>query len=215
MNVSNKNALIMVDVQNDFCPGGNLAVQNGDEVVALANQLQPHFHLVIATRDWHPQDHSSFASNNPGHHAGEVIELNGISQVLWPDHCVQNSKGAELHPDLDTSRIDKIIFKGTDKEVDSYSAFFDNAHSHSTGLMDYLREHQVTDIYIMGLATDYCVKYSCQDAARLNLKTHVIVDACRGIDLQPGDIQKALHELQQLGVEIVSVKDILSSAQKL
>jgi nicotinamidase/pyrazinamidase len=210
MTAKNKNALIMVDVQNDFCPGGNLAVPEGDAIVALANQLQPHFHLVIATRDWHPQDHSSFASNNPGHSIGEVIMLNGISQVLWPDHCVQGSRGSEFHPQLETSRIDKVIFKGADKAVDSYSAFFDNAHDRSTGLMDYLQEHQVTDIYILGLATDYCVKYSCQDAARLGLKTHVIVDACRGIDLQAGDIDRALDELQGMGVEMVSAKDILS-----
>ena len=208
---SSKNALIIVDVQNDFCPGGNLAVPDGDAIVELANELQPHFHLVVATRDWHPQDHMSFASNHPGHNAGEEMILGDMPQVLWPDHCVQNTPGAEFHPRLDTTHIDKVIFKGADKTIDSYSAFFDNAHLRSTGLMDYLQEHNVTDIYIMGLATDYCVKYSCLDAAKLGLKTHVIVDACRGIDLQKGDIEKAMDEMRQLGVEMVLAKDILSA----
>lgn len=206
----NKNALILVDIQNDFCPGGNLAVPDGDAIVPIANALQPYFDLVIATQDWHPQDHKSFASNNPGHHVGEIITLNNIPQVLWPDHCVQNTKGAEFHADLDLSHISKIVHKGVDNVVDSYSAFFDNKHLRSTGLAGYLREHEITDIYIMGLATDYCVKYSCLDAATLGLKTHVIVDACRGINLQPNDVDTALEEMRLMGVEIIQSRDVLA-----
>lgn len=199
----------MVDLQNDFCQGGSLAVPGGDEVVSLANALQPHFDLVIATQDWHPADHTSFAANHAGSQVGEVIDLDGIAQVLWPVHCVQNSKGSEFHPQLDVKRIDKIVHKGADRLIDSYSAFYDNAHLRATGLADYLLEHGVEEIYIMGLATDYCVKYSCLDAAQLQLKTHVIVDACRGIDLQAGDIEKALSEMKSVGVDIVYSKDLL------
>jgi len=201
----------MVDLQNDFCQGGSLAVPNGDDVVFLANQLQPHFHLVIATQDWHPANHTSFASNHPGHTVGEVIAIDGVEQVLWPDHCVEGTPGSAFHPALNTSHVNKIVYKGSDKTIDSYSAFFDNAHLRSTGLCDYLLEHGVHDIYIMGLATDYCVKYSCLDAAKLNLNVHVIVDACRGIDLQEGDIAKALQEMQQVGVKIVNMEEVLAN----
>ncbi len=204
-----KTALIMVDVQNDFCLGGSLAVPDGDAIVPLANQLQPHFSLVIATQDWHPSDHMSFAINQPGHAVGDVIMVDNVEQVLWPAHCIQQTKGAEFHPLLETSRVDKIVYKGSDRMIDSYSAFFDNEHLRSTGLADYLQEHGVEEIYIMGLATDYCVKYSCLDAAKLKLKTHVIIDACRGIDLKPGDMDKAIAEMRAVGVEIVEMKDVL------
>jgi nicotinamidase/pyrazinamidase len=206
---SSKTALVMVDIQNDFCQGGSLAVPGGDEIVSVANALQPYFDLVIATQDWHPQDHTSFAVNHTERKVGEVIDLDGIAQVLWPAHCVQNTKGAEFHPQLELKRIDKIVHKGADRLIDSYSAFFDNAHVRSTGLADYLQENGVTEIYIMGLATDYCVKYSCLDAAQLELKTHVIVDACRGIDLQGGDVEKALVEMRSVGVDIVYSQDLM------
>jgi nicotinamidase/pyrazinamidase len=207
--IPNKTALLLVDIQNDFCPGGSLAVPGGDEVVNLANALQPHFDLVIATQDWHPGDHTSFAVNHTNRQVGEVIDLNGVDQVLWPAHCVQNTVGAQFHPRLETQHIKKIVHKGADRLIDSYSAFYDNAHLRSTGLSDYLSEHCITEIYIMGLATDYCVKYSCLDAAQLNVKAHVIVDACRGIDLQSGDIDKALAEIQNAGVDLVYSKDLL------
>jgi nicotinamidase/pyrazinamidase len=207
----NKNALILVDIQNDFCPGGSLAVPEGDKIVPIANALQPHFHLVIATQDWHPRDHMSFAANHQGQKPGDVVSLNGIPQVLWPVHCVQNSRGAAFHPDLDLTHVNKIIYKGMDRTVDSYSAFFDNQQLRATALADYLLEHGVSDIYIMGLATDYCVKYSCLDAAALSLKTHVIADACRGIELQSGDIDRALKEMREMGVEIVNSRDILAT----
>jgi nicotinamidase/pyrazinamidase len=207
--VTHKNALILVDIQNDFCPGGSLAVPAGDEVVAIANALQPHFDLVIASQDWHPADHVSFAANHQGHRAGEVIQLDGLSQILWPVHCVQGSVGSDFHPALDQSHLDKIVHKGADSLIDSYSAFFDNAHLRSTGLADYLAEQGVKSIYLLGLATDYCVKFSCLDAVHLGLDVHLIMDGCRVIDLQPGDIDKALEEMRQAGVKIINAKDIV------
>lgn len=204
-----KKALIMVDLQNDFCRGGSLAVPGSGEVVPLANQLQPYFDLVIATRDWHPTGHVSFASSHPGQKIGDVIMVGNMSQVLWPDHCAQGSQGAEFHPKLDTSRVDKYIYKGTDKTIDSYSAFYDNAHLRATGLGDYLQEQGVEEIYIMGLATDYCVKYSCLDAANLGFQVHVIEDACRGVELHSGDIKEAIREMQSVGVKRVTVRDII------
>jgi len=202
-------ALIMVDLQNDFCPGGNLSVPDGDAVIPLANQLQKKFERIIATKDWHPKDHVSFASNHPGKREGDVIIMDGIEQTLWPNHCIQYTHGSEFHPSLETSKINKIILKGMDKTVDSYSTFFDNAHLRDTGLAAYLKENHITDIYIMGLATDYCVKYSCRDAVKLGFNTSVIVDACRGVELHEGDIANALEEMRNEGVKIVYTPDVL------
>lgn len=204
-----KKALIMVDLQNDFCRGGHLAVPGGDEVITLANQIQPHFDLVIATQDWHPHDHMSFAINHPDYGIGDVIIVDDIPQVLWPEHCIQQSKGAEFHPELETQHIHKIFHKGIDKKIDSYSAFFDNAHKRKTGLGDYLREENVSDVYIMGLATDYCVKYSALDAIHQGFNVFVIKDACRGVELNPGDIEHAYAEMQAAGVHFISVKEVL------
>lgn len=198
----NKKALLMVDLQNDFCAGGNLAVPGGDEIISLANQLQEQFDIIIATQDWHPNDHFSFAINHPQRQAGEIIDLNGIMQILWPAHCVQNTKGAAFHPRLDTQKINKIFYKGTDYKVDSYSAFFDNAKLHSTGLADYLRDLQVDTLYIMGLATDYCVKFTALDAISLDFNVYLIEDACRGVELHTNDI--AINEMQAAGVKIIS-----------
>lgn len=205
----NKKALIMVDLQNDFCQGGSLAVPEGDAVVAIANRLQKQFDLVVATQDWHPSDHMSFASNNAGHRIGEVLSINGIPQVLWPNHCVQESIGAQFHPQLATGHIHKIIHKGTDKRVDSYSAFFDNAHHATTGLDVYLRDLGVTDVYIMGLATDYCVKYSSLDAIKLGFKVFVVLDACRGVGLKSDDIERAVAEMRAAGVNILNSEDLM------
>lgn len=202
-------ALILVDLQNDFCKGGSLSVPDGDAVIPIANKLQSYFDLVLATQDWHPEDHMSFAANHPDRRVGDVIVVDELSQVLWPNHCVKNSKGAEFHPDLDTHQIRKIFHKGTDKKIDSYSAFFDNAHKRYTGLADYLRSEQVEDVYIMGLATDYCVKYSALDAVHLGFNVYVIEDACRGIDLHPGDIAKAYDEMRAAGVHVLHSKDIV------
>ena len=197
-----KRALLLVDIQNDFLPGGALAVARGDEVVPVANAVQSRFELVVATQDWHPANHGSFASQYEGKKPGDLIELAGMPQVLWPDHCVQGSFGAEFHRDLDRSRIAKVFRKGTDPEIDSYSGFFDNGHRKSTGLGDYLREQRVTDVYLLGLATDYCVRWTALDAVQLGFKTHVIADGVRGVELTAGDIAKAIDEMRAAGVAI-------------
>jgi nicotinamidase/pyrazinamidase len=199
----NKTALILVDLQNDFCHGGSLAVPDADAIIPMANDLQAYFDLVIATKDWHPRDHASFAANHPDKKVGDIIMINGIEQILWPVHCVQDTKGAEFHPDLNTSLIEKIFYKGCDRNIDSYSAFFDNAHQRATGLADYLHAEEIKSIYIMGLATDYCVKYSCRDAVNLGFNTFIVEDACRGVELQEGDIKAALNEMSAEGVEII------------
>jgi nicotinamidase/pyrazinamidase len=206
-----KRALILVDIQNDFVPGGALAVRDGDKVVPVANRIQPAFDLVVATQDWHPANHGSFASQHPGRKPGDVIDLNGIAQVLWPDHCVQRSKGAEFHPGLDRTRIAKIFQKGVDPAIDSYSAFFDNAHRRGTGLAEYVKSQGVTTIYIAGLATDYCVKFTALDARTLGLETYVIEDACRGVNLQPGDSAAAIDQMRAAGVHVIS-SDALAAA---
>lgn len=211
--MSEKKALLIVDLQNDFCEGGSLAVPEAASVIPIANQLQRYFEVVVATQDWHPSDHMSFASNHAGGKIGEEININNLSQVLWPDHCVQHSKGAEFHPQFDTHRIDKIILKGIDKNIDSYSAFFDNAHLRSTGLGDYLRDQKVSEVYIIGLATDYCVKYSTLDAIHLGFNTYVIADGCRGVDLKPGDVDNAYQEMQSAGAKILHSKDIISKSE--
>jgi nicotinamidase/pyrazinamidase len=169
----------------------------------------PRFPLVVATKDWHPRNHRSFASNHSGKKAGEVVELNGNDQILWSDHCIQNTPGAEFHSDLNLSPIAKVFLKGTDPEIDSYSAFFDNLHRKATGLGDYLKEKGVDEVYLLGLATDYCVKYSALDAAQLGFKTFVIEDACRGIERHPGDIEAAFCEMEQAGVRRTPSREIL------
>jgi nicotinamidase/pyrazinamidase len=201
-------ALILVDLQNDFMPGGALEVPEGDQVVEVANLLAARFSLVVATQDWHPRDHNSFAANHPGHEIGEVIELNGLSQVLWPVHCVQDSLGAELVRDLDRQLIHKIIRKGTERDIDSYSTFFDNGHRHATGLRDYLVERDVGHVYLMGLATDYCVKFSALDAVRLGFAATVIEDGCRGVELDEGDVAGAMREMRKAGVQFAFSSDV-------
>ena len=198
-----RTALIIVDVQYDFVPGGALAVGEGDRIIPIVNELQKQFDLVVATQDWHPADHASFASQHPGHKIGDVIDLDGLPQVLWPDHCVQRSRGAEFHHDLDRTRIARVFQKGVDRHIDSYSGFFDNGHLRGTGLAEYLKSEGVTHVFICGLATDYCVKYTALDARALGLATTVIVDACRGVNLQPGDVDAALAEMRSAGVKTV------------
>jgi nicotinamidase/pyrazinamidase len=196
-------ALIIVDIQNDFLPGGALAVPGGDEIVPVANKLQRRFDLVLATQDWHPPDHGSFAANHPGKKPGDRIMLDSIEQILWPVHCVQNTRGAEFAPSFDTKRIAHVFHKGIDPKIDSYSTFFDNAHRRSTGLADYLQGRGIKNIYLLGLALDYCVKYSALDARQLGLNAHVILDGCRGIDLQPRDLDRAVDEMKRGGVTIL------------
>jgi nicotinamidase/pyrazinamidase len=201
-------ALIIVDLQNDFLPDGALPVPRGDEVIPLANELQRNFELVLATQDWHPPDHGSFAANHPGKKPGDRIMLDGIEQILWPVHCVQNTHGAEFAPSFDTSRVARVFHKGIDPKIDSYSTFFDNAHRRETGLADYFKKRAINEIYLMGLALDYCVKYSTLDARHLGLNTRVILDGCRGIDLEPGDIGRALDEMKRVGAVLLKSSEL-------
>jgi nicotinamidase/pyrazinamidase len=207
------NCLILVDIQNDFCPGGALAVPAGDEVVAAANRLQPLADLVVATQDWHPADHGSFAVNHPGRKPFELGELGGQPQVLWPAHCVQGTRGAEFHPRLDRTRIARVFPKGTDRAIDSYSGFFDNDRRHATGLGDWLRAQGVGEVLVCGLATDYCVKATALDAVRLGLRTSVVTDACRGVGLKPTDVDDALAELRRAGVRLVTSAELAAKTR--
>lgn len=205
-----KKALILVDIQNDFIPGGALAVAGGDEVIMVANAAMRHFDHIIATQDWHPTDHKSFASQHEEKKPGEFIELNGQLQILWPDHCVMNTWGAKFAPGLDTGSITKVIQKGMNKEVDSYSGFFDNAQNHPTGLMDYLRSQEITDLYIMGLATDYCVKYTALDARKLRFSTNLIIEGIRGVEVNPGDCDAAIEEMKKVGVKVINIDMLMT-----
>jgi nicotinamidase/pyrazinamidase len=196
-------ALILVDLQNDFVPGGALAVRQGDQVIPIANKLANQFNLVIATQDWHPANHASFAANHPGKIIGDMIDLNGLPQILWPTHCVQNTRGAEFVPTLDKTKITKVFQKGTDPAIDSYSGFFDNGHRKRTGLADYLSDQSVKDVYVLGLATDYCVKFTALDAHQLGFNVFLIEDASRGVDLNPGDVNRAIEEMKKAGITIL------------
>lgn len=208
--ISTKRALILVDIQNDFVAGGSLAVPQGEAVVAVANELMPYFDAVVATADWHGPRHGSFAATWPGRAAGDVIELGGLSQVVWPVHCVRRTKGAAFVDGLNTFGIDRVFRKGTDDEVDSYSGFFDNAKRRSTGLAEHLRWQEVGELYVMGLATDYCVKATAIDAAQLGFKTYLILDGCRGVDLRRGDVERAIEEMKAAGVRVLASEDILT-----
>ena len=201
-------ALILVDLQNDFLPGGALAVAQGDEVLPVANRVQQEFDLIVATQDWHPADHASFAVNHAERQPGESIELDGLPQILWPVHCVQDTPGAEFAAALDTSRIAQVFRKGTDPRIDSYSGFFDNGHRKSTGLGAYLRQQGVNEVYVLGLATDYCVKFTALDARHLGFRTRLIADACRGVNLQAGDVDRAVAEMRAVGVDIINSEAI-------
>lgn len=198
-----KEALILVDLQYDFCPGGALAVEGGDEVIAVANAQMEKFELAVATQDWHSGNHGSFAANHLWRKPGQVIDLHGLPQVLWPIHCVQGSFGAELVDELNQAGITRIFQKGTDPDIDSYSGFFDNGRRKSTGLGEWLREQGVETVYVMGLATDYCVKHTALDALSLGFETFLIAEGCRGVNLEPGDVDRALAEMQAQGVVLV------------
>lgn len=202
MQLSNRAALIVVDVQNDFCPGGALAVAEGDAVVPLINRILPRFDVRVFTQDWHPSDHLSFAANHPGAVPFGTTEMPYGEQVLWPVHCVQGTKGAAFHPDLDARAADVVIRKGFRQEIDSYSAFFENDRTTPTGLSGYLREREVDAVWLVGLATDFCVNFSAQDAARLGFGVVVVEDACRGIDLD-GSLGQAMAEMQARGIAVV------------
>lgn len=201
-------ALILIDLQNDFMPNGALAVPNGHDCIKAANAMQSFFKVIIATQDWHPPEHLSFAANNPKKKPGDTIELLGLKQTLWPTHCVQNTPGASLVKELDQTRIRHVVTKGEEKTIDSYSAFFDNARHHQTGLHDYLVQQAIDEIYLLGVATEYCVKFSALDALTLGIKTNVIIDGCRGIGLSQRDIPDAITEMKDKGVRLVNMIDV-------
>jgi nicotinamidase/pyrazinamidase len=194
-------ALIVIDVQNDFCPGGALAVAGGDEIVAPINALLPDYAVRVLTQDWHPAGHSSFASSHPGHDPFTLVDMPYGPQVLWPDHCIQGSGGAAFHEGLATDRADLVIRKGFRRGIDSYSAFFENDHKTPTGLEGYLRTRGVDTVVLVGLATDFCVNYSAVDAAKLGFRTRVIESLCRAIDLD-GSLAAARDGMRVAGVAL-------------
>lgn len=203
-----KNALLIIDIQNDFCPGGALPVPEGDQVITVINSIVKKFYKVIATQDWHPINHISFARNHPGKKEYEEIEVSGIKQVLWPIHCVPGTKGAEFHPDLIADNFDLILRKGNNPKIDSYSAFRENDKKTITGLNGYLKELDIKQVFICGLALDYCVFYSAMDSKEMGFDTYVILDATRGIDFPPGSIENALNSMRNSGIKIIKSTDI-------
>lgn len=191
-------ALILVDIQNDFCRGGALEVPKANEIIPFVNKLKEDFELVVASQDFHPQEHKSFASNNEGS-VGELVKLNGLEQILWPDHCVQDTFGVEFHQELDMTGV-KVFPKGQNIEVDSYSAFLDNDRKHETGLREYLQSKGVTEVVIVGLALDYCVKFTALDAKEMGFKTTVLLEGTRAVNINPEDDKRAVAELEKAGV---------------
>lgn len=202
-------ALLVVDIQNDFCPGGALAVPGGDSIIPAVNKLIGHFDVIIQTQDWHPEGHLSFASSHEGKKPYETIELEYGTQVLWPDHCVQGTPGAEFHPGLDTLKTQVIIRKGFRPEIDSYSTFFENDQKTSTGLAGYLNERGIKDLYTVGLATDFCVKWSVLDGIDEKFTMNIVKDAVAGIDLD-GSLDAAWSEMKEKGVRITTSDELLS-----
>jgi nicotinamidase/pyrazinamidase len=205
MKVSNRDVLIVVDVQNDFCTGGALAVPGGEKVVSAINRIAEKFENVVLTQDWHPEDHVSFASNHADKRPYDTIELSYGPQVLWPDHCVQGSAGAEFHRALQTTRASLVLRKGIHRDIDSYSAFYENDHKTPTGLAGYLREREWNTLFFVGLAFDFCVRYSAEDAHRAGFEAVVIEEACRGIDLD-GSVAATHHSLKSFGIPTVGIE---------
>ncbi|WP_369312009.1 bifunctional nicotinamidase/pyrazinamidase [Providencia rettgeri] len=206
-----KTALLLVDLQNDFCTGGALAVNESEHVIAVANKAiavcQQKGIAIIASQDWHPANHLSFASNS-GTQVGDIGELNGLPQVWWPVHCVQNQQGANFHPQLNVHAIQETFTKGENPQVDSYSAFFDNDKVSQTRLHAWLQAQNINQLVVMGIATDYCVKFTVLDALNLGYRVDVLVDGCRGVNLLPNDSERAIQEMQQQGANIVTLEDI-------
>ena len=197
-------ALLLTDIQNDFLPGGALAVPHGDEVIEVANHAISTAEHVVACQDWHPPDHGSFASQHEGIEVGDTFVLNGLTQIAWPDHCVQGTHGAEFAEALHRDKIDFVVQKGTEREVDSYSGFFDNGHRQSTGLDRYLKSIGVRGLTVMGLTTDYCVRFTVLDAIQLGYSTRVLLAGCRGVNLHPGDVDGAIEAMRQAGAEMIA-----------
>jgi len=202
MQITAQDVLVVIDVQNDFCPGGTLAVADGDAVIDVIHRIAPKFEHIVLTQDWHPVGHTSFAASHPGKHPFDSIELSYGTQTLWPVHCVQGSAGAEFHPALQLPEAELILRKGFHVHVDSYSAFFENDRSTSTGLAGYLEERNLTRVFLAGLAYDYCVAYSALDARRLGLPVVIVRDACRAIDLD-GSVARVEAELERAGVAVI------------
>jgi nicotinamidase/pyrazinamidase len=198
------NALILVDIQNDFMPWGALPVRDGDRVIQVANRLMESgkYDFVVATQDFHPAGHGSFASQYPGKNPGDCVELGGVPQVLWPDHCVQWTGGSLFAPGLNTRLIQGVVAKGTDGRIDSYSGFFDNARKKETGLRRVLEALGVDEVTIVGLATDYCVKFTALDARELGLKVTVCLEGCRGVELRAGDVERAVAQMRAKGASV-------------
>lgn len=209
--MQNNVALLVVDVQRGFTPGGNLAVANADQIIPNINLLGQHFKHIILTQDWHPDNHISFADNHPGKAAYDSIQLDYGTQVLWPKHCVQGTRDAELHPDLNLPQAQLIIRKGFHSQIDSYSAFMEADQKTPTGLAGYLRERGIDTVFVVGIATDFCVAWTAIDACKLGFKTYVIADATRGIDLN-GSLQHAWQDMLSHGVKRIYVKDIVQAA---
>lgn len=208
MQITAQDVLLVVDVQIDFCPDGQLAVAGGDLVIEPIHRIAPRFAHIILTQDWHPAGHASFASSHLGKHPYEQIELSYGMQTLWPDHCVQGSKGAEFHPALDLPQAELVVRKGARPQIDSYSAFFENDRTTPTGLGDYLRDRKLTRVFLAGLAYDYCVSYSALDARRLGLQAVIVRDACRAIDLN-GSVAKMEAKFAEAGVTVLDSGDLL------
>lgn len=204
-------ALIIVDLQNDFCANGVLEIEHADEVIAIANQLMAsrYFDLIIATQDWHPANHKSFAANHVFRYPGQIVEINGINQRLWPMHCVQESFGADFSSEFESDKVDKIVQKGTNPEMDAYSAFYDNEKRQQTDLADLLKEKSVQQVFVMGLATEYSVKETALDANNLGFETFLIEDACRAANWDENDGQKAIHEIQECGVTLLDADQLI------
>ena len=198
--------LILIDVQNDFMPGGSLAVPQGNEIVPVINAMLPEFDLVVATQDWHPATHKSFASNHEGREVFETIDLNGLEQKLWPDHCVQNTPGAEFHPDLNSGPIEAIFRKGMDPEIDSYSGFYDNGHRKTTGLAGYLKEKGAKELYFCGLAADICVYFTLVDALKDGFKATLIEDASKALDVE--GFENLKKTIREKGAEIITSNEL-------
>ena len=193
--------LVLVDIQNDFLKDGSLAVPEGEKIIKPINKIIKQYDLVIATKDWHPKNHISFASNHTDKKIGDIINVNGVDQVLWPDHCIQNSYGSDFPEQLDISKLAKVIYKGSDANIDSYSGFFDNGHFRSTGLSDYLKSKYVYKIDYVGLATDYCLKYTAIDSVSEGFKTRVLINCIKGIEEKGCEL--ALNEMKSKGVELI------------
>ena len=208
MELTKQNALLIIDVQNDFLPGGALAVSQGDDIIPVINGIQEKFDFIVATQDFHPADHKSFAANNPGRKVGDSMDLNGLDQFLWPVHCVQDTSGADFSKTLIQKNWIKIFQKGMNPEVDSYSGFFDNAKRGDTGLSKFLKKNQVERVFICGLALDYCVMFTALDALNEGFETYLITDATRAVNVKPTDGENSLRKLSAAGIKLITSKEL-------